>query len=397
MSTIILYGAFDRHNYGDLLFPMVMQKMLQQQNPAHSIVIAAMIDTDLSNVDALPTVSIQKALKAHPDSVIMLAGGDVIGCDWVSATAYLMSDTGSKIFERYVVRFLPKLSLRYIQSRFGFKAFGPFNFAKQDVGGQHKIIFNSAGATSVSGYTGQDADALAKTLQDADYLSVRDHFSKDNIQQISGLASTVAPDSACMMSVVYSEAEIDGQRSPEVKSLIEGKDKYLVFQISNARAIGREQGFANALTEYARSENCAILFLSIGNAAGHSDYLGLKRIMALMPNDVNMSLYEEGKIFDIMAIIKSAVCYCGTSLHGLITSIAFHVPRIALTPSLRKQINYMNTWDLETMPRGIEPDALVAAIQTATSIPMEDLVSINQKCQSTYQTNFERIVDVIEG
>ena len=47
-----------------------------------------------------------------------------------------------------------------------------------------------------------------------------------------------------------------------------------------------------------------------------------------------------------MNIIKNSQCYCGTSLHGLITSMAFHVPRVGLMPTHRKQINYMATWDL---------------------------------------------------
>jgi hypothetical protein len=33
MNDVVLYGAFDRHNYGDLLFPLVMERMLSERFP----------------------------------------------------------------------------------------------------------------------------------------------------------------------------------------------------------------------------------------------------------------------------------------------------------------------------------------------------------------------------
>jgi len=86
MKDIILYGAFDRHIYGDLLFPLVMERMLSQKFPNKNIVVGGLIDSNLSEFNALPTVSIKKALKARKQNVaIILAGGDVIACDWLSA------------------------------------------------------------------------------------------------------------------------------------------------------------------------------------------------------------------------------------------------------------------------------------------------------------------------
>lgn len=81
-------------------------------------------------------------------------------------------------------------------------------------------------------------------------------------------------------------------------------------------------------------------------------------MVSFLANDIVYDTYLEGNIFYLMNIIHNASCYCGASLHGLITSMSFAVPRVALLPSLRKQINYMDTWDLPHMPRGIVPKEL---------------------------------------
>ena len=45
---IILYGAFDRHNYGDLLFPLVMKRVIEQELPQKKVLIAGLINSNLS-------------------------------------------------------------------------------------------------------------------------------------------------------------------------------------------------------------------------------------------------------------------------------------------------------------------------------------------------------------
>ena len=101
--------------------------------------------------------------------------------------------------------------------------------------------------------------------------------------------------------------------------------------------------------------------------------------------------YLAGNIFDLMNIISNASCYCGTSLHGLITSMSFGVPRVALLPSLRKQINYMKTWDLPHMPKGISPENLMSAVEVAMSTSNEELQALGAKLTDAYLDSFKRL------
>ena len=97
-----------------------------------------------------------------------------------------------------------------------------------------------------------------------------------------------------------------------------------------------------------------------------------------------------------MNIIKNSKCYCGTSLHGLITAIAFSVPRVGLLPKLRKQVNYMNTWDLDAMPRGINAENLYKSVKQVLIVEKEKLIKKSEYLVNEYRANFERIYQLLE-
>lgn len=393
MNDIVLYGAFDRHNYGDLLFPLVMERILSNKLPNKKIVVAGLIDSDLSEFYALPTVSIKRAMKeSNKDVTIILAGGDVIACDWLSAYSYLLSDFSFSIFQRIFERFLPRVTERLIKRIIGLKSDGPFDLTSKDLTEDMKLIYNSVGATGVSSIEGESAIILAKALNNADYVTVRDEFSREHIERIGGNVNDIYPDSATVMSSVFTEDEINKKTSSEAKLLIsELKDNYLVFQISSAHCAGLEVEFAYNLTAIANEHDLTIVFIAIGNAAGHSDSQGIERIKQHLGENIKVKEYLSGGVFDLMNIIKNSKCYCGTSLHGLITSMAFHVPRVGLLPKLRKQRNYMATWDLPEMPSGVLPGELSKAVSQAMAVPKSELKEKEEFLTKRYLENFEKI------
>jgi hypothetical protein len=337
-----------------------MERLLTQKFPNKKIVVAGLIDSDLSEFNALPTISIKKALReSNKDVSIILAGGDVVACDWLSAYSYLLSDFSFSIFQRVFVRFIPNITEKIIKKIIGLKSENPFDLTSKDLSSDMKLIYNSVGATGVSNIHGDAALNLSAALNGADYMTVRDEFSREHINRIGGNVNDIFPDSATVMSSVFSEEEITDKTGNEARSLINKlKSKYLVFQISSADSTGLEAEFAQNLTAIANEHNLTIVFLAIGNAAGHSDSVGIERIKLHLGEDIKVAQYLSGGVFDVMNIIKNSQCYCGTSLHGLITSMAFHVPRVGLLPKLRKQRNYMATWDLSAMPSGVLPNDL---------------------------------------
>jgi polysaccharide pyruvyl transferase WcaK-like protein len=321
----------------------------------------------------------------------------VVACDWLSAYSYLLSDFSFSILQRIFARFIPGITEKVIKKIIGLKSDNPFDLTSKDLSADMKLIYNSVGATGVSNIHGDTALNLSAALNNADYVTVRDEFSREHINRIGGNVNDIFPDSATVMSSVFTEKEINDKTGSEATSLISKlKGEYIVFQISSAHSTGLEAEFAKNLTAVANEHDLTVFFLAIGNAAGHSDSVGIERIKLHLGEGIKVAQYLSGGVFDVMNIIKNSQCYCGTSLHGLITSMAFHVPRVGLLPKLRKQRNYMATWDLPAMPSGVLPNDLSKAINQAMTIPKDELIEKEQYLTTKYLENFDAISIKIE-
>lgn len=394
MNDIILFGAFDRHNYGDLLFPLIMERVINDQFPTKNVFIAGLIKSDLSQYGAKRTVSIKNALKkSNTDATLILAGGDVIACDWQSAYGYLLPKAIFPVYQRIACYYFPKTTQRLTSKLLGLKSELPFNLGRNHVGDKRKIIYNSVGATEVGNIEDKrKTTSLGNVIKDSHFVSVRDNFSKTQLERIGCDSSQLAPDSATIMSSYISIEEIEERSAHSTKKLIKDNiDGYIVFQISQAHVNGKEKAFAKALSEVSSNLNLPIVLIAIGNAAGHNDAKGIHKVVSLLPKSISYNIYLDGNIFDLMNIIRNASCYCGSSLHGLITSMSFAVPRVALLPKLKKQINYMDTWDLPHMPRGVVPENLPSAVNIAISTPSKDLHELGRKLTETYMDNFKSL------
>jgi len=394
MNDIILYGAFDRHNYGDLLFPLIMERVINELHPEKKVLIAGLIKSDLSRYGAKETITIKKALKmSKADATLILAGGDVVACDWQSAFGYLLPKSFFPIYDRIACYYFPQLTQHITSRLIGLTSKLPFNLSRGDIGASRKVIYNAVGATEVSNVVNeQDIALLGGLMNETNSVSVRDQFSQAQLERIGCSSSKLAPDSATIMSSYISIDELEQKSSHVTKSIIEKYiNGYIVFQISQGHVKGKEESFAKALSETSRYFNLPILFIAIGNAAGHNDTTGVHKVTSLLAKGTPYKTYLDGNVFDLMNIIRNASCYCGSSLHGLITSMSYGVPRVALLPKLRKQINYMDTWDLPHMPRGVVPEGLLASVNIAMATPSNDLKALACKLTNDYMDSFRNM------
>lgn len=317
MNDIILYGAFDRHNYGDLLFPLIMERVINELHPKKKVLIAGLINSDLSKYGVKKTIAIKKALEiSKHDATLILAGGDVVACDWQSAYGYLLPKSLFSLYERIACYYFPK-STQYLTTRLmGLTSDLPFNLSRNDVGKSRKVIYNSVGATGVSNVTKeQKIFALGELMNETNFVSVRDLFSQAQLERIGCISSHLAPDSATVMSSYISIDELEKKSSNSTKNIIETyMSGYIVFQISQGHVKGKEKTFAKALTDTSQAFNLPIVFIAIGNAAGHNDAAGVHKVASLLTKGTTYSTYLDGNIFDLMNIIRNASCYCGSSI-----------------------------------------------------------------------------------
>jgi hypothetical protein len=100
-KTIYLVGAFDRHNYGDILFPMIHTSILTSHGvQPHQIKYAAVSSSDMRRIGGYETIPIQQLLSQpqKPDTLIVLCGGDILSADWLLMLGNLSTPLVNKLF-----------------------------------------------------------------------------------------------------------------------------------------------------------------------------------------------------------------------------------------------------------------------------------------------------------
>src|SRR5690554_1612546 len=135
MEKILIIGAFDRYNYGDLLFPLIIEKKLNSYGRDFEFAYFGLVNSDLSKEGGKPTQDLKAFYEqlSHPDqkASIIVAGGEALGVTWNSLYAAL-SKPYQKL-HRYHIRLskfidLNKVAKKLLQG----KTTLPFVFDKTD-------------------------------------------------------------------------------------------------------------------------------------------------------------------------------------------------------------------------------------------------------------------------
>ena len=114
MIKVCLFGATDRFNYGDLLFPIILKQKIEDFNIDNKVEVEnyGIIGSNLSRYGAIPTLSVKEFYKNCEESQIpiyvIIVGGEVLGGHWGSLYYYL--DTRFKMFYDFNSFFLRKYS-----------------------------------------------------------------------------------------------------------------------------------------------------------------------------------------------------------------------------------------------------------------------------------------------
>lgn len=351
MDKIILIGAIDRHNYGDLLFPILITEYLRRELHDFDkvkIEYYGSVSSDLSKYGAIKT-SESNALfttKVTDKTVIVVVGGAVLFATWINIISYLKSDLLFKVIG-VANKLIPSDVLESLLAKiYRFKLKKPFIIPKDFfLETQPKITYNAVGASGLSFVSQKSKKYLSNSLNYSDFLSVRDQKSYDNIKEIGVTKEFfVSPDSALIMSDYFPIEELEGKVEKATLDLLNkfGRD-YFCFQVGLKYAKNNYNVIAKNLDEISLKYNLPILLLPIGNAPGHSNDIALKKILSTMKVN-NVEILKSSNVYDIMLGIAASRIFAGTSLHGNITATSFNVQSIILTSEIPKLNNYVKTW-----------------------------------------------------
>jgi len=373
-GPIAIYGATDRFNYGDLLFPLVIRWAIERSGDARKPLNIAIRDSDLSDYGAVPTVAMQRALAE--DMLVgyrrlVVAGGQVLDARWTAIVAYLNGKTTN-----FAIRALRKSIGEPFTDSLTRRLAGvpwpqPFVVPTADIPKNVEIAYNAVGGAEIELLRPGYLDSLRSALERASYISVRDNATFDALRRM-GVPADLTPDSATVMSQAFGRTELDARCSATHRQqLSEAGANYLVFQIGQNFVRGREHEIANTLCAAARAQGLTIVLLAIGTAAGHEDQIALSRIQRYIPRELAPVALFGGTVVEIMATIAGSRLYVGTSLHGAITAMSFGVPRLAFTLEVGKLTEYLRTWDLEEYAMCLPTGGSLKLISNALGVSLE--------------------------
>ena len=330
-TSVIVYGAYDRHNYGDLLFAIILKRYLEA-NERFRVQVAATKKSNLSRYGALPTVPLKKALEAtrsQPKTLLIVAGGECLTAQWESIIGYLAPQALYYPIKASPYLLGQKLFIRLSRALTSIPSDLPLVPGERDFPGL-QVMYNSVGGNEISRKNLLINAAIARNLRDCSYISVRDMETSAELDRL-GIKHNLVPDSAILISDMYPQGSVASEPG------------HIVFHISDHHAKRRIEAIAQQLTELSMTTGLKIALLTIGKAPGHSDDDPLDKLQSLLGERAYR--VDSGHIEDIIRCIATSKLYCGTSLHGAITALAYAVPQIALLPKrVVKLSSFLETW-----------------------------------------------------
>ena len=374
---IVLFGACDRHNLGDLLFPHIAAALLAPR----AVVVAGLAARDLTPFGGHRVCAIGEVLRAWPGAPLIHAGGELLACDaWEAAVMLLAPEEAPGVIAQYDGKHERFEWARQVLGRADRAPYclGQSESSRPDgrdllatiQSGASRPLANASscsprhecrGLRSTRGQSPQDGariflgvggvdldrrepalreEVLAK-LRAADWIGVRDSLTLAHLSA-AGIAATLMPDSAVLTAELFGERiRARGEGGEVAAARAAFPQGYLAVQF--AASLGDDATLARIAEGLARqAADRGIVFFRAGAAPWHDDLDVYCRAAACLPG---ARVFQSLDIWDICALIAASAGFAGSSLHGRIVAETFGVPMIeGIVPAGEKVAAWRDTW-----------------------------------------------------
>lgn len=392
-KKIALLGAYDRFNYGDLLFPIIVSNELRRHYPETEIAVHALAASDLSRFGALPTQSLralygQNAL--HVGDVVIFAGGGTIGVDWTYMLKNLVGRHANMALY-YAQRLLGTNPVdKLCRAYFGARSPFPWVAGPEDFQQPVRIAYNAVGGSEFAYLSPDIQKRTLERLGKASYVSVRDAETRRLLSPVENRVPVhLSPDSAILMSEQFPLGTLETLSHQEVLQQTAGQP-YICFQASFDYATHFEAEIVAALEAIHEAHGLRAVLLPIGRYVGLDDQHGLRNILKRIRTPATM-VSDEANIWEIMLTIARSSLFLGTSLHGNVTSQSFAIPHLGLSDRPCKLDYYLGTWDLPEQARCIRLEEAADKVGRALAVSQDIRTAKRTELLNLCQENFSRL------
>lgn len=305
MKKIAHIGTFDVENYGDLLFPCILEIQLKKRLPEIEIFLFSPNGGNKpfeENRIVYPIHALEKMHLEHHFDAIIIGGGDLIRLD---------SNISSDYEYSYMAAELVWIEPILIANRYDIP-----------------VVFNAPGVPF--NFSNFKKVNVKKIIECLDYCSVRDEESKENLISCQiEKEIEVVPDTIIKIYETFEKNElIDNAKKLMRRGVIPHSTKYIVIQHNRYRYddevyLNHMKEFMNMLID---KYDYDIMLVPIGYVHRDIDFLNNILINSSRIHLIKTKLSP----YDMLSVFVNSCGFIGTSLHGLITSSAYGVPILGI-------------------------------------------------------------------
>jgi len=378
----VLFGAFDRHNFGDLLFPHLMTALL----PGQAFQFTGLAERDLRPFGGHHVIP----LPARPAQLIHV-GGELLTCTaWQAAVMLSDPAAATEAIARYDAD--PVAAAAWAARQLGTSRSMPYVVGRDALARGGKLIFNAIGGVEWTGLSAAQRDEVLAALRQADWLSVRDRVSQAALRA-EGIAAPLCPDPAVMVADCFGEVIRQHQLQGAVKAMREAfPHGYLACQFSADFADDASlDALAQGLSKVAAATGLGVALFRAGAAPWHDDPSLYEKLLRRLPPGT-ARLFPSLHLWDICSFIAASRGVAGSSLHGRIVALAYGLPRVSLMPPQQegrpgKVAAFAETWEPDAVPRSVAVGEVEPALMQALTVPADLLHENAASLRARYLTS----------
>lgn len=387
-TPTILLGAFDRHNFGDLLFPHLAAALL----PGSRLIFAGLAERDLRPFGGHRTHALARLAAEFGNAPVRLihVGGEILTCEaWHAALMLQPADAVPALVARLDAH--PAERLAWARNTLGLTSLAPYVAGRRLFPRAQLLHVGVGGANLAHSPPALRAEVI-EALGEADAVGVRERQTLAHLHA-AGIAAHLIPDPAVLTAERFGptiaahaargEVAAVGQRFP---------GGYLAVQLS--ADFGDDatlDTLAAQLTQAALACACGIVLFRAGSAPWHDDPDCLQRLARRLPG-ARVQVFQSLQLWDICGLIAGSRGYCGSSLHGRIVATAFAQPRLNVRPPQAgepgKVQAYTDTWEAPELPTSAPVDAVAEQLHQALAADPASLRSMAGELAKRYRRMF---------
>ncbi|HFP9448559.1 TPA: polysaccharide pyruvyl transferase family protein [Raoultella ornithinolytica] len=386
INKVVLYGAYDRYNYGDNLMPILLERFFRIKHPQKverlEFIYASINSSDLSKYSCMPTVPMKSLLSLDDNSTIIVVGGEVLGADVGTLYTHVQNNYYYTRFLKAIRRYSPATLTKIASLLYPAVWTYPYIPQKNSFKNNVRIIYNTVGGVPIA--------SQVEHVKEAEYISARDQRTYEKMK--TWTSTELVPDSVLIASDIVDDIFLKAKVRKDIVDYCNAH-KYITVQACPYKVPFTAKEMADELDSVKIETGLDVVLLPIGYASGHDDVLFLKEVQLLATTKLNVQF--ELNVWEIMYFLSHSQSFYGTSLHGVITAMSFGIPHFCLNEKIDKITSFAKTWSVEPFIKPIAVNEIKNMVVQMENFDNTALVEAVAHAQAIISTSLDKVSEML--